>query len=214
MQLKDKLAESALSAKKLRNLITFFILTHVVFLFFGEWAVAREIPAVMAMRVEQIKVIQDLFYLKPLTGVLADSLILKIIYTFLFNLVFGALISTTATGLLFFLPYVIAVWRSFLIGVLIYGMDLTPTMLGVFYGTFILEFGAYSLSSAVGADIGLSMLFPGRKGVLSRWEAFKISVKNGRDVYILIAIILFVSALWEIGWIHQLGPLIKPELLK
>lgn len=214
MSVKDILRESFNAAKRRKNLIVFYAAAQIVFLIFGQWMVAEGFPGVIHLRDEQLREIQNLPYLKPLTGLLANSLILKILYTFFFNLVFGAFLSTTVTGIVFFLPYIIAVWRSFLIGVLISGMDVSPGMIAVFYGTYILEFGAYCISSAVGTDIGLALLWPLRKGTHSRKEAFSIAVRDGGRLYILVALVLFISAIWEISWLHYLGPLMKPGLIK
>jgi len=177
-----------------------------VFLLFGQWMVAQGVSGALLLRSEQMKMIQDLPFLKPLTGMLADSVILKIIYTFFFNLIFGAFFSTTLTGVVFFLPYVIAVWRSFIIGVLISGLDIPVFKFIIFYGTFILEFGAYCLSSVAGTDIGLSIIWPSRKGTNSRKEAFLISVREAKRLYLLVIIILFLAAVWEMGWLHYFGP--------
>lgn len=214
MNIPESFKTSLQAAKKRSNLIMFFTLTHIVFLALGQWMVAMEIPGVIFLRNEQLMEIKNLPYLKPLTGALAGSLALKILYTFLFNLIFGAFFSTTVTGVIFFLPYLIAVWRSFLIGVLIYGAETTPLTQVVFYGTFVLEFGAYCVSSAVGTDIGLTLLWPARKRAESRKEAILISMREGRRLYLLVAVILFIAACWEMSWLHYLGPLIKLENLK
>jgi len=197
-----------------RNLIIFFVLAHTVFLAFGQWAVYMGFPGALVLKEAFIKEIQGLPYLKPLTGVLADSLVLKILYTFAFNLIFGAFLSTTLTGAFFFLPYLIAVWRAFTIGILVSEMDINARTMIVFYGTFILEFGAYSLSSAVGTDIGLSLLWPGRKNKTTRKEAFFEAVRNGKRLYLFVLILLFISAIWEISWLQYLGPLFKPGIIK
>jgi len=193
-----------------KRLIIFFLAAHAVFLCLGMITMNRQMPGVLALRAELMKEIQGLFYIKPLTGPLASSLLLKIIYTFGFNLIFGAFISTTLSGLVFFVPYVIAVWRSFIIGVLFYGMDSSPLQSIVFFGTAILEFGAYSLSSALGTDIGLSLLFPGRKGTASRREAVRTTIKEGMWLYLIVIVLLFIGAIWEISWLHYLGPLVPP----
>ncbi|MDP2689363.1 MAG: stage II sporulation protein M [Deltaproteobacteria bacterium] len=209
MDIRNLLSGPLEAAMRRKNLIIFFAATHIVFLVFGQWMVAREVPGVMYLRAEQIKEIQNLPYLKPLTGILAENLPLKILYTFFFNLVFGAFFSTTLMGVMFFFPYLIAVWRSFIIGILIYGIEATPAVIAVFYGTFLLEFGAYSLSSAIGTDMGLALLFPARKRTDSRWEALKTAAREGRDIYILVIILLFISAVWEISWLEFMGPLVK-----
>lgn len=214
MRIIDLYRQSLHSAAKLKNLIIFFVLTHIVFFAFGQWMVAKGYPGVLELRAEQLRQIQELPYLKPLTGILADNLILKILYTFFFNLLIGAFLSTTLTGAIFFLPYVIAVWRSFLIGVLVSDIDVTIGMVLVFYGTFVLEFGAYCLSSAAGTDIGLSMLWPARKGKETVREGASAAFRNAMRLYFLVAIILFISAIWEITWLDYTGPLIKPGSLK
>jgi len=211
MALKDILAGSIEAAKRRKNLIVFFISTHVILLFFGQWMVAQGYPGVLELREEQLKQIQELPYLKPLMGPLAENLPLKVLYTFSFNLIFGAFVSTTLTGLVFFFPYLVAVWRSFLVGILVAGMEYSPAMVAVFYGTFILEFGAYCISSAIGTDIGLALLFPKRKGVSSRKEALGIAVRDGARLYVLVIIILFIAAIWEMSGLHYLGPMLKPS---
>ncbi|OGP17191.1 MAG: hypothetical protein A2054_00320 [Deltaproteobacteria bacterium GWA2_55_10] len=211
MALKDILAGSIEAAKRRKNLIVFFISTHVILLFFGQWMVAQGYPGVLELREEQLKQIQELPYLKPLMGPLAENLPLKVLYTFSFNLIFGAFVSTTLTGLVFFFPYLVAVWRSFLVGILVAGMEYSPAMVAVFYGTFILEFGAYCISSAIGTDIGLALLFPERKGVSSRKEALGIAVRDGARLYVLVIIILFIAAIWEMSGLHYLGPMLKPS---
>jgi len=210
MRIKELFRESIEAARRRRNLIFFFAMTHIVFLAMGQWMVAQGYPGVLEMRAEQLKNIQELAYLKPLTGVLADNLLLKILYTFGFNLVMGAFVSTTLTGLVFILPYMIAVWRSFLIGILVADMDPSLVMSVIFYGTFVLEFGAYCVSSAIGADIGLALLWPSRKGTADRGEALRIAAKDGARLYLLVAVILIAAAIWEMTWLHYVGPLLKP----
>ncbi len=210
MGLNETLAKSLVAAGRVRNLIIFYAAVHVIFLFFGQWMVAQGYPGVIELREEQLREIQELPYLKPLTGALAENLPLKILYTFSFNLLFGAFLSTTLTGLVFFFPYMVAVWRSFIIGILIAGMDATPAMLLVFYGTFVLEFGAYCLSSSVGTDLGLSLIWPGRKGTESRKEALLIAGRNGVRLYLLVIIILFMAAVWEMALLHYMGPVSGP----
>lgn len=204
MEFNATLAKSLGAAEKLRNLIIFYAAVHVIFLFFGQWMVGQGYPGVIELREEQMREIQELPYLKPLTGALAENLPLKILYTFSFNLLFGAFLSTTLTGLVFFFPYIVAVWRSFIIGILIAGMDATPTMLVVFYGTFILEFGAYCLSSSVGTDLGLSLIWPDRKGAASRKEALLAAWRNGARLYLLVIIVLFMAAVWEMTLLHYM----------
>jgi len=201
----DKTIRAAVERKRL---IIFFLAAHAVFLALGILTMHWQMPGVLALRAELMKEIEGLFYIKPLTGPLAASLVLKITYTFGFNLIFGAFLSTTLTGLVFFVPYALAVWRSFIIGILFYGMDASPLQSVVFYGTAILEFGAYSLSSALGTEIGLCLLFPSRKATNSRGTAIKRAFQEGIWLYVIVILLLFISAIWEISWLHYLGPLV------
>jgi len=203
----DKAIAAAVERKRL---IIFFLAAHAVFLILGMLTMSWRMPGVLALRADLMKQIQDLFYIQPLTGPLATSLSLKIFYTFFFNLIFGAFFSTTVMGLTIVVPYVIAVWRSFVIGILFYGMDSSPLQSLVFYGTAILEFSAYSFSSALGTDIGLSLFFPGRKGTTSRREAVRITMREGLWLYVFVVILIFIGAIWEIGWLHYLGPVVHP----
>lgn len=210
MSIRTYFKEAVETAKKFKNLLVFYTLTHAVFLIFGQWMVASKNPGVLAFRAEQLKEIQNLPYLKPLTGPLADSLVLKILYTFFFNLVFGAFVSTTLTGAVFFFPYIIAVWRAFIVGILVFGLNTSPSAIVVFYGTFVLEFGAYCISSAAGTDLGLALLWPWRKSKETRGEAVREAMRDTAKLYRLVVVILFLSAVWEISWLQYLGPLIKP----
>jgi hypothetical protein len=189
-------------AKNYKNLIIFLALTNIVFFFFGQWMVAQELPGVIEFRKEVLKNLPELFYLKPITGPLAPYIILKIIYTFIFNLTVGAFLTTTAPGAIFFLPYIISVLRAWSIGVIFYGLLSNPIMVIAFYGTFILEFGAYILSAAAGIDIGLSILMPSRKGKIKRKDAFRAALNDSFSLYLLIATLLLLGAIWEMGWLH------------
>ncbi|MCP3678241.1 MAG: hypothetical protein GY721_11830 [Deltaproteobacteria bacterium] len=195
-----------------RNLITFLLITNVVFFFFGQWMIAQEIPGVVEFRKEVMKNIPDLLYLKPLSGALAPSLILKIIYTFIFNLSVGAFLTTTLPGVVFFFPYVISVMRAWSIGVIFYGLTAHPLLAIAFYGTFILEFGAYVLSAAAGIDMGLALLNPARKGVENRRDAFRIATKSAYSLYLIIATLLLIGAIWEMGWLHLASAYVPHDL--
>ncbi len=210
MKFSEAFRDSLITAKSMKNLLLFFAVAHVVFFIFGEWTVAREVPYAMHLREVQFREIREMAFLKPLTGPLAGNLFLKILYTFTFNLSIGAFLSTTVIGgVLFFMPYLIAVWRGFIVGLLFYGVDATPGVAVAFYGTFILEFGAYTISSVAGTDIGLSLLFPTRKGVESRKDAFRLAVADARRLYILVVALLLLASIWEMSLLHFLAP--SPE---
>ncbi len=187
------------------NLVVLLVFTTLFFFFTGQWLVSQGIPEILELRERTLQDIQDLFFLKPLRGLLAPYLSLKILYTFLFNLIFGAFLSTTIPGIIFFLPYMTAISRSLLVGILFYGVDRDPITALIFYGTFFFEFGGYCFSSAVGMDLGLSLLFPGRKGKTSRKEAVMVSLRDGMMLYVLVVIFLFIGAVWEMSWLHFVG---------
>lgn len=191
-----------------RNLIVFFALAHVAFFIFGQWVIANGIPAAVELRQQALGELKDVGYLKPLTGFLGGNIPLQIFYTFAFNLIVGAFFTTTATGLVFFMPYLLAVWRGFIVGMLTYGLIHSSGASVAFYGTFILEFGAYCLTSAVGTDIGLTLVWPGRRRCATRKEAVREAMRDGADIYFLAIILLFIAAIWEIGSLYIVGPLI------
>ena len=191
--------------KELKTLITFLIITNIVFLLFGQWMIATGIPGAVEFKKEFLKQLPEMGYLKPLAGPLAPYLPLKIAYTFLFNLSVGAFLSTTIPGIIFFLPYIIAVFRAWVIGVIFYGTTPTPMHLAIFYGTFILEFGGYVFSSAAGMNIGLSILNPAWKGKETRGEAFKAAVYDAKLLFVIAATLLFLGAIWEMSWLHFFG---------
>lgn len=203
--LKNLYLQAWQKTKELKSLIIFLIITNIVFLFFGQWMIAQGIPGVVEFKKEALKQLADVGYLKPLTGPLTPYLPLKIAYTFLFNLIFGAFLETTAPGIVFFVPYLITVFRAWVVGVIFYGT--TPTLLHllVFYGTFILEFGGYVFSSAAGINIGLSILNPAWKGKETRAEALKTAMTDMKLLFVMAATLLFLGAVWEMGWLHLFG---------
>lgn len=207
MNIQEQVARSLQTLKRRQNLIFFFSIAQVAFYVFGQWLIANDVPAAVALRDEVLGQLKDTAYLKPLTTFLGGNIPLQILYTFAFNLVFGAFFTTTVSGVAFFVPYMVAVWRGFVIGLLTFGLIDTPSMAIAFYGTFILEFFAYSLSSAVGTDIGLTLIWPERKKLASRKEALRVAFRDGADIYFFIIIILFIAAIWEITSLHIVGPL-------
>ena len=196
--------------KEMKTLITFLIITNIVFLIFGQWMIALGIPGVVELKKEILKELPEVGYLKPLTGPLAPYLLLKILYTFGFNLIVGAFLSTTLPGIIFFLPYLITVFRAWIVGVIFYGIMPTSLHMALFYGTFILEFGGYVFSAAAGINIGLSLLNPAWKAKETRIEAVKTAIEDTKLLFVFVATFLLLGAIWEMTWLHFFGvPLIK-----
>lgn len=191
--------------KELRTLITFLIITNIVFLLFGQWMIATGVSGAVEYKNEFLKKLPEMGYLKPLAGPLAPYLSLKIAYTFLFNLTVGAFLSTTIPGIIFFLPYIITVLRAWVVGVIFYGATTSTLHLLVFYGTFVLEFGGYVFSSAAGINIGLAILNPAWKGKETRLIALKAAINDAALLFVIAATLLFLGAVWEMSWLHLFG---------
>ncbi len=179
------------------------VVLNITSLIIGSSMVRAGIPWVIEQREVYLKEIPSLPYLQPLIGPLSPYLSLKIIYTFLFNLIFGALLSTTIPGLIFFLPILINIYRAWFVGVVFYGF--TSSLVGglIFLITLVFEFGGYILSSVAGIVIGLSILFPGRYG-RDRREAIGTALREAGYIYIMVIIFLFLGAVWEMTTIHLL----------
>ena len=90
-KIKDVYVKAWQKTKEFKTLITFLIITNIVFLLFGQWMIATDVPGAVEFKKEFLKQLPEMGYLKPLVGPLAPYLSLKIVYTFLFNLTVGAL---------------------------------------------------------------------------------------------------------------------------
>lgn len=125
-----------------------------------------------------------------------------ILYTFGYNLTSGAFLSTTLTGIIFPLPTMIMALRGVFIGLLFEGVGGTMIYTVVLAGTFILEFGAYILSSSAGVNIGLSLFKPQHFGTKNILQAFILSCKEAGKIYIFVILMLILGAIWEIGGLY------------
>jgi hypothetical protein len=205
LKIKEFLERSWQSIRKLKKEIWILILINISFFLLGYGMVEFGYPHVLEFRERQLNEIPSLPYLQPLLGGLSPYLSLKILYTFLFNLIVGAFISTTATGIVWFFPIIITMFRAWFVGVVFHGFLASPLFTIVFAGTFILEFGAYVLSASVGMRVGCALIFPERCYNLKRKEAFVASLKDGFWVYVMVIILLFLGAIWEMTWLHNLN---------
>ena len=124
-------------------------------------------------------------------------------YTFVWNFGVAAILFSTVTGVIFFLPPIIGVWRGLLVGILFHGQVGSLPVATLLVGTFLLEIGAYVVAGAAGMGLGFALL-PRR----SRGEDFRHRTGRAfRDiftVYPLVAGMLFCGALWEIIGIYSL----------
>lgn len=206
LKIKEFFERSWQSIRKLKRWIFILIFINISFFILGYGMVEFGYPNVLEFRERQLNEIPSLPYLQPLLGGLSPYLSLKILYTFLFNLIVGAFVSTTVTGIVLFLPIIITMFRAWFVGIVFHGFLASPLFIIVFAGTFILEFGAYVLSASVGINVGCALIFPERCYSLKRREAFIASLKDGFWVYIMVMILLFLGAIWEMAWLHNLNP--------
>ncbi|MDH4101548.1 MAG: hypothetical protein OEV28_13365 [Nitrospirota bacterium] len=208
----ELLKDAVAAFNRHRKLIIFFAATHVVFLLLGQWMTLNEMPGAIFIRSEELKIIKDAGLAQAGAG--SEAFILRVGASFLLNLVFGAFVYSTASGIVFFLPYVIAVWRAFLIGILVYGQLDWSIKTIAFYLIFMLEFGAYSISSVAGTDFGLTILWPGRRKGLERGQALRESFNDGVNLYVIVIIMLLVSTFLEFLFEGYFGPFIDFSGLK
>ncbi len=206
LKIKEFLERSWQNISKLKRWVSVLIFVNISFFLLGYGMVEFGYPHVLEFRERQLHEIPSLPYLQPLLGALSPYLSFKILYTFLFNLIVGAFVSTTLTGIVFILPLIITMFRAWFVGVVFHGFLTSPLFAIVFIGTFILEFGAYVLSASVGIRVGCALIFPERCYSLKRREAFVASLKDSFWVYIMVMILLFLGAIWEMTWLHNLNP--------
>lgn len=119
--------------------------------------------------------------------------------TFSINFFLGALMVITLPAC-FFPParILLGFWRAFL-----WGLVLAPTtprlsLVMTPHGlTLLLEGQAYILAIFAACHLGQALLLPENLGLTSRWQAYLAGLRETALVYILIAIVLLVSAFWE-----------------
>lgn len=215
--LKNTLSKSIETIRNYSFWVWLLVILNITFIVIATSMVRAGVPWVIEHREHFLKELPNLPYLKPIIGPLSPYLSLKILYTFSFNLIFGAFISTTITGIIFFFPILISMYRAWFVGVVFYGFATSPVAAVVFLLTLFLEFGGYILSSVAGINIGLSIIFPGRYGK-SRLTALTQAIKEAGYIYIIVAIFLLLGAIWEMTSIHFLfvpgeTPLLQQNLL-
>ena len=119
--------------------------------------------------------------------------------TFTINFFLGSLIVLTLSACVF--PpagIMIGFWRAFL-----WGLVLAPTtpqlaLAMIPHGiTLLLEGQGYILAVFAACRLGQVLVWPKSIGQTSRWRAYLAGLRETTLVYILVAIVLLVSALWE-----------------
>ncbi|MEM3736784.1 MAG: stage II sporulation protein M [Candidatus Bathyarchaeia archaeon] len=212
------MSASLLTARRLKKLL--FITALIYFTSFASGYYTSYIASVG--EVSSISVVSDEILDELINTVLTQppfttvvealqnrDLASAILLTFTVNLAGGAFLTTTLIGVIPVLgvvaPSLVAFYRSFLVGLLYYGLlNSSPATAAVAVGTAVLELGAYVFSTAAGTNIALSILFPRRHNTESRKAAFKEAWKDAGRLFIIVVILLTLGAVWEMTGLYLL----------
>lgn len=199
------LRESINAIRKIKYIIFAVIFLTLISLALGFYFSNSQIGWIVDLKKMIVDQLENFGALETISNYLENGKVLQaIFYTFGFNFVSGAFFATVLTGIIAPLPVIIMIERGVMIGLLYGDISGSTWYYVVFFGTLILEFGAYVLSTAAGINIGLSFWSPKRFGTKNRVEAFGRSWIEAGKVIILVAIILFIAAIWEIGGLYLL----------
>ena len=197
--------ESIRSIKKIKNIVFFVMFLTLFSLALGFYLSDSQLPVIINLKATILNQIKNFGPLREIMdALLKKNVIYAILYTFAFNFGSGAFLSVILSGIIFPLPALIMFERGVFIGLLYGDLGGSWQYYLVFFGTLILEFGAYILASAAGINIGLSFFTPKRFGTKSSWQAFGRSWIEAGKILVIVAIILFVAAIWEIGGMYLL----------
>ena len=181
---------------EVKGIVLAFAGMHALFLLAGYAAASMHLFWAISMREDFLSSLRGYM---PLELVAANvhhgSLAAAVGITFAYNLVYGAFLSTTLTGVVLFLPALVSSFRAFYVGLAFYDNIAGMGHLLLIAGTVILEFGAYSVSSALGTALGIEIV---RRGDVRR--AARRIVRG----YAVVAGLLLLGAVWEIAGIYLL----------
>ncbi|MEM2744723.1 MAG: hypothetical protein QXX97_06485 [Nitrososphaerota archaeon] len=211
-KIKDLFKEAKKASLRIKNILILVVLFNIVSFFIGSLLIALENPFAIQLRdwyyKEVLPTFETLYYIEELLK--SGNLFQAIIFTFLYNLFSGAFLSTTLPGIIPFIGVIFisfaVIFRGLVIGIAYYetfvktleSFNLFSILfIIVAIGTLFLEFGAYVFSASAGINIGLSIIFPKRYFTDNRFEAFKKSLKDALRIYIIVSILLFLGAIWE-----------------
>jgi hypothetical protein len=187
---------------KIKKIIFFIAILYVLSFFIGFLLIAIENPFAIQFKnfiIEFISTYQPFSYV--LEALKSGNILQAIIFTFLYNLISGAFLSTTLPGLL---PFIGAIFislvtflRGLMIGITYYEIFENFNLLTIVaLGTLFLELSAYVFSASAGINISLSIIFP-EKYSINKFEAFKKSIKDALKIYLIVIILLIFGAMWE-----------------
>ena len=128
-----------------------------------------------------------------------DGWFMMFVGIFVLNLVLSAFVVVTLPGMLFFpLSAAFLVFRAVLWGLLLY--PLPAWLFLAVLPTLIVEGEAYVVAAVAGTVAGLSWVKPSwmfKTEVLSRREALRTALSEGKHLYKAVMLLLFVSAIVE-----------------
>ena len=197
------LSEAAQAARGMKLLLVIVALLYVGSYLAGWYLVSVKSPiAVEASLGLQESVLTQQPFTSILQSLQGGELVKAILLTFLVNLTVGAFLTTTLPGIVPLVgslgTIIVTILRGFVIGIVypeILSLSFGGFILG--FGTLILELGAYIFSGAAGINIALAPIMPKRYGVLSRWAAFRVAWRDALKIYVIVAILLVLGAVWE-----------------
>src|SRR5574341_1705281 len=120
------------------------------------------------------------------------------------NLIVGSLISINLPSLIIpFSGLLVAGFRAVLWGVLFAPnpdiMTITPRDILGLIGLLFLEGEVYVLAMLAAYEQGRSFLWPRSVGAEGRWQGFKVGLTRMALVYVLVALVLLVAAIYEVA---------------
>jgi hypothetical protein len=136
-----------------------------------------------------------------LDALMRRDLLTAIVFTFIHNLIYPALLISTCGGLLI-LPLILNVWQYFILGIVF-----SPTnpihvfVLTLSFPILLMETESYVFASVVGLNLALGLIKPNllyKDMKLTRKQALRRSLTACAAVYVWIITILLVSAIIEI----------------
>ncbi len=191
-----KLIECLEAVREIKGIVLAMAGVHAFFLLAGYAVAAVHLPWAISMREEFLTSLRGYMPLEMVAAnVHAGSLIMAMGITFAYNLSYGAFLSTTLTGVLLFLPALVSSFRAFYVGLAFYDNIASAEHLVLITGTVLLEFGAYSVSSALGTALGIEIV---RRGNVR--HALERIIRG----YVVVAALLLLGAVWEIVGIYLL----------
>ncbi|MFQ5710769.1 MAG: stage II sporulation protein M [Candidatus Geothermarchaeales archaeon] len=200
--MRQTLGQSLDASKKIKNLLLLVAILYVASFTTGYLMISSRTPSAVELK---DAVIESVLTEQPFTTVTealkGGNLALAILLAYAVNLVGGAFLTTTLPGAAPLIgglvTVAVTVFRGFTLGVAYYDVFKVPGAASVALGTAILELGAYVFSGAAGVNMSIATVFPGRYGVDSRWEAFKEAWRDVGRIFVIVAILLALGAVWE-----------------